>query len=87
MFNIDLDLNNFNHKMIIFIILSTFFTILYYTYDIKYKKNNSIIDYYIISLKIQTLQSNINFDDIYLKLLYIFHTLLSMSLYIYFLTK
>jgi hypothetical protein len=88
MFNINLDLNSFNHKFIIFLLLSLTFTLIYYNYDLNYKNKYNILDYYILSLKIQTFQSsNINFIDNSLQLIYISHTLLIVGFYIYCFSK
>ena len=88
MFNINLDLNSFNHKFIIFLLLSLTFTLIYYNYDLNYKNKYNIIDYYILSLRIQTLQSsNINFKEDTLQLIYISHTILIVGFYIYCFSK
>lgn len=88
MFNINLDLNSFNHKFIIFILLSLTFSLIYYNYDIDYKNKYNIIDYFILSLKIQTFQSsNIIFKNNIVQYIYIIHTLLIIGFYIYCFSK
>ena len=88
MFDINLDLNSFNHKFIIFLLLSLTFTLIYFNYDLNYKNKYNIIDYYILSLKIQTFQSsNIIFTDINLQIIYIIHIILMIGFYIYCFSK
>jgi len=94
MFDINLDLYSFNHKFIIFILLSLTFTLIYYNYapgtfgDNDYKNKYNIMDYLILSLKIQTFQSsNIIFKNDIVQLIYITHTLLIIGFYIYCFSK